>query len=203
MNTKAARKLSYGVYLLTAREGNRDNGCIINTAVQVASDPIRISVAVIRSNLTCDMIARTGIFNLSVLTREAEMGLIKRFGMQSGRDTDKFAGFADVRRSENGLYYLTKQTNAFLSLKVASAQDLGSHTLFIGELTNAEALSDGPSCTYAYYQDVIKSRVPKEEPVKKGWKCTVCGYVYEGETLPPDFVCPICKHGPEDFEPVG
>ena len=199
MNRKATYKLSYGVYLLSAREGERDNACIINTAVQVANDPTRISIAVIKGNYTHDMIERTGVFNLSAITEDAPFPLFQRFGMQSGRDADKFAGFESVARSENGLYYLTQWANAFMSLKVVQSLDLGSHTLFIGELVDGEVLSDAPTCTYAYYQSVIKNAAPKPA-VKKGWRCKVCGYVYEGETLPADFLCPLCKHGPEDFE---
>lgn len=203
MNTKVTRKLAYGVYLLSAREGGRDNACIINTAVQVANDPTRISIAVIKANLTCDMIAKTSLCNLSAITEDAEFSLFQRFGMQSGRDADKFAGFPDVARSGNGLLYLTAQSNGFLSLRIVASQDLGSHMLFIGELVDGEVLSDAPTATYNYYQTVIKNRAPQAAPVKKGWRCVVCGYIYEGETLPPDFVCPICKHGPEDFEPIG
>lgn len=205
MNTKVTRKLSYGVYLLTAREDGRDNACIINTAVQTASEPTRISLAVIKGNLTCGMIQRTGLCNLSAITEDAAFSLFQRFGMRSGRDGDKFEGFSDVARSGNGLYYLTAHSNSFMSLKIVDCQDLGSHMLFIGELTDGEILSDAPTATYAYYQDVIKNRALKEEAsqVKTGWRCVVCGYVYEGETLPPDFVCPVCLHGAEDFEPVG
>ena len=201
MNTKATYKLSYGVYLLSAKDGAKDNACIINTAVQVANNPTRISVAVIKGNLTHDMIARTGMFNLSAISEDAEFSLFQRFGMQSGRTADKFEGFDDVSRSENGLYYLTKWANAFMSLKVLEAHDLGSHTLFVGELVDGEVLSDAPSCTYAHYQNVIKKSAPKPAAAgKKGWRCTVCGYIYEGEKLPEDYLCPICKHGPEDFE---
>ena len=194
MNTKSLYKLSYGVYLLSAREGDRDNACVINTAVQTASNPTRISVASIKGGYTHDMIARTGQFNVSSLTEEAPMELFRRFGMQSGRDTDKLAGFADTARSANGLLYLTKYCNAFLSVKVTESHDLGSHTLFIGEMTDGEVLSDAPSATYNYYQTVIKARAAKPapaagKPVKK-WVCPVCGYVYEGPE-PPD-QCPVC-----------
>ncbi len=201
MNTKALYKLTYGVYLLTAREGGKDNGCIINTAVQVANQPTRISVAAIKGNLTHDMIARTGAFNLSSLTTEAAFSLFQHFGMQSGRSVDKFADFPDVARSANGLYYLTKWANAFFSLKVVESHDLGSHTLFVGELVDGDVLSSVPSCSYGYYQSDIKTKAA-QPAVRKGWRCTVCGYIYEGETLPEDYLCPICKHGAEDFEKV-
>ncbi len=200
MNTKALYHLTYGVYLLSANDGQRDNACIINTAVQVANNPTRISISVIRENLTNDIIAKTGRFNLSAITQEAEFSLFWRFGMQSGRTVDKFEGFPDVRRSENGLYYLTKWSNAFLSLKVIESHEMGSHTLYIGELEDAEVLSAAPSCTYSYYQSTIKKSALKPPTVKKGWRCSVCGYIYEGEDLPADYTCPICNHGPEDFE---
>ena len=199
MNTKALYNLTYGVYLLSAKENGRDNACIINTAVQVANNPTRISIAVIKGNLTHDMIAATGKFNLSAISTDAPFSLFKHFGMQSGRTADKFADFADVTRSENELYYLTKWANAFLSLKVTESHDLGSHTLFIGELIDGEVLAAVPSCSYGYYQSTIKKTAPKPA-AKKGWRCKICGYVYEGETLPADFICPLCKHGPEDFE---
>ena len=165
----------------------------------MANNPTRISVAVIKANLTNEIIAKTGRFNLSAITTEAEFSLFQLFGMKSGRDGDKFQSFTDVARSENGLYYMTKWANAFFSLKVVESQDLGSHTLYIAELEDAEVLSSAPSCTYGYYQSTIKKSAPKPA-VKKGWRCVVCGYIYEGETLPEDYVCPICKHGPEDFE---
>lgn len=200
MNTKALYKLSYGLYLLSARDGDRDNASIINTAIQVANEPTRLSVASIQKTFTHDMILKTGVFNVSALTTEAPFSLFQRFGMQSGRDADKFAGFEDVQRSENGLYYLTKNANAFFSCRVTESLDLGSHTLFIGELTDAQVLFDAVSCTYGYYQSDIKPRPAPKTPVKKGWRCTVCGYIHEGEHLPEDFICPICKHGVDVFE---
>lgn len=199
MNTKALYNLTYGVYLLSAKANERDNACIINTAVQVANNPTRISIAVIKENLTQEMITETGTFNLSAITADAPFSLFAHFGMQSGRTVNKFSDFTYVSRSENGLYYLTKWSNTFLSLRVVNSYDLGSHILFIGEVVDGEVLSDLPSCSYGYYQSTIKRSAPKPA-AKKGWKCKVCGYIYEGETLPEDYVCPICKHGAEDFE---
>jgi len=201
MDTNALFKLSYGLYLLSARENGRDNACIINTAVQVAEKPNRLSIAVSKANLTHDMIVSTGRYNLSTLTQEAEFSLFQHFGMQSGREADKFADFADVARSENGLLYLTKWANAFLSVQVMETLDLGTHSLFIGELTDGEVLSAAPSCTYAYYHSDIKTRAAKPT-AKKGWVCRICGYVYEGDELPEDYICPLCKHGVQDFEPL-
>ena len=202
MNTKALYNLTYGVYFMSAQQDGKDNACIINTAVQVANNPTRISIAAIKGNLTHDMILATGKCNLSPLSTDAPFSLFQHFGMQSGRDVDKFADFTDVTRSENGLYYLTKYSTAFLSLKIVETHDLGSHTLFIGELVDGEVLEKAENCTYGYYQTVIKAGAPKPAP-KTGWRCTVCNHVYEGENLPEDYICPICKHGVEDFEKIG
>ena len=199
MDPKALYNLTYGVYLLSAREGDKDNACIINTAVQVASHPTRISISSIKGNLTHDMILRTGRFNLSALTKNAPFSLFRQFGLQSGRDADKFSGFSHIARSENGLYYLTRWSNSYLSLQVVEVHDLGSHTLFIGELQDAAVQSADECCTYSYYQTNIKQTAPKPDG-KTGWRCKVCGYVYEGDPLPEGFRCPLCKHGPEDFE---
>lgn len=199
MNTKALYNLTYGVYLLSANENGKDNACIINTAVQVANNPTRISIAAIKGNLTHDMILSTGKFNLSSITTDAPFSLFQHFGMQSGRDVDKFEEYKDVARSENGLYYLTKYANSFLSLKVIDSIDLDSHTLFIAELVDGEVLSKEPCCTYGYYQTTIKANAPKPA-AKSGFKCKICGYVHEGKELPDNFLCPLCKHGPEDFE---
>lgn len=199
MNTKALYNLTYGVYLLSANENGKDNACIINTAVQVANNPTRISIAAIKGNLTHDMILSTGRFNLSSITTDAPFSLFQHFGMQSGRSTDKFADFTDVARSENGLFYLTKYANSYLSLKVTDSIDLGSHTLFIAELVDGDVLSSEPCCTYGYYQTHIKNTAPKPA-AKSGFKCKICGYVHEGKELPENFLCPLCKHGPEDFE---
>lgn len=194
-------KLSYGLFVLTAREGNRDNGCIINTAAQLTSTPNRIQIAVNKQNFTHDMILRTGVFNVSILTQDTPFKVFQQYGFCSGRDTDKFAGVPEARTA-NGLRYVEGCTNAVISGKVISATDYGTHTLFVAEVTEAKVLSSDPSVTYQYYFDHIK---PKPAPApaaekKTGWVCKICGYVYEGEELPPDFVCPLCKHGAEDFE---
>ena len=201
MDTKALYNLTYGLYLLTAREDGKDNGCIINTAIQAASDPVRVLVCVIKGNHTCGMIQRTGQFNISALTQDAPFALFRHFGMQSGRDVDKFAGYEGVFRSENGLYFLANHTNMYLSAKVTEQHDLGSHMLFIGEVTDAVVLDTQPPCTYAYYQSDIKPKPQKTQ--KKQWVCRICGHVYEGEEVPDDYLCPLCSHGKEDFELVG
>lgn len=203
MDDKALYKLTYGLFLLTAKENSIDNGCIINTAIQIANNPTRISIAVIQKNKTHDMILNTGVFNISAITTEADFALFKRFGMQSGRDVNKFEGFENVARSENGLYYLTGASNMYMSAKVTEHFDLGSHTLFIAELTDAKVLSDVSSCTYGYYQSDIKPKPVAANNEKKTWTCSVCGYVYEGDEVPDDFVCPLCHHGKEDFVLTG
>jgi flavin reductase (DIM6/NTAB) family NADH-FMN oxidoreductase RutF len=206
MNTKAMYKLSYGLFVCTAKRGDKINGCIINTAVQVASDPNRISIAINKANYTHDMVKETGMCNISVLSTEATFYIFKYFGFQSGRDVNKFDQTAPAHAlADNGIPYITQGTNAYFSLKVQQEVDLGSHTLFICEPTYMTVLSDAQSCTYEYYQSNIK---PKPQPVgetPKGqtiWRCTVCGYEYVGEELPDDFICPICKHGKDDFEIV-
>ena len=192
-------KLSYGLFVLTARDGSRDNGCIINTVTQLTDSPKRVSIAVNKQNLTHDMVLKTGVFNVSILSEEAPFAVFKHYGFQSGRDADKFSGVPVLARAQNGVYYLPYSTNAFLSGKVTQAIDLGTHTLFIADVTEARVLSAAPSMTYAYYFETVK---PKPAALQKqtGWVCKICGYVYEGETLPPDFICPLCKHGAEDFE---
>lgn len=198
MNPKALFKIPYGLFLLTARESNKDNGCIINTVMQVSENPTHICISVNKNNLTHDMILHTRMFNVSALSTSTSFDFFKHFGMQSGRTTDKFAEYPDAARSENGLLYLTKNTNMYLSAKVTMYLDLGSHTLFVGELINAELLSEEESCTYNYYQSNIKPK-PVANTSKTTWTCSVCGYVYEGEELPEDYICPLCKHGKADF----
>ena len=208
MNTKAMYKLSYGLFVCTAVRGEKKNGCIINTAIQVASEPNRISIAVNKANFTHDMIKDTGVCNISVISQDASFELFKHFGFQSGRDVDKFG--ADYATSnyviaENGIPYITSGTNAYFSLKVEQEVDLGSHTLFICEPTCMTVLAETSSCAYEYYQNNIKPKpeavgtTPKGETV---WRCRICGYEWVGEELPDDFICPICKHPKADFEKI-
>ena len=201
MDPKALFHITYGLYWLSVRSYGQDNACIINTAVQVASDPLTISISVNKANKTHDMIMESGRFNVSALTVDTPFDLFKRFGMQSGRDVNKFVGFEDVTRADNGVYVLSRYASAYLSCRLLRTVDLGSHTLFIAALEDAQVLSDRPACTYGYYQSDIK---PKPAPAKKkGWVCSVCGHVYEGEELPDGYICPLCRHGKEDFRPVG
>ena len=201
MDNKAMFKIGYGLYILTAKDGEKDNGCVINTAIQVTSTPNRISVTVNKQNYTHDMIMKTGVFHVSILSEKATFDVFKHFGFQSGRDVDKFADYKDATRSENGLYYVTGDTNAYISGKVINTLDLGTHTMFIADVTDAEVLADVPTTSYDYYQKNIK---PKPEAPKKvtGYVCKICGYIYEGDPLPEDFICPICKHGAADFEKI-
>ena len=193
-------KLGYGLYVLTVRDAEKDNGCIINTAMQLTSTPQRILLSVNKANYTNEVLLRTGLCNINTLTTQTPFSVFEHFGFQSGRTVNKFAECATETRSENGLIVLPKYTNACLSAKVVDTYDYGTHTLFIADVTEAKVLSDETSVTYQYYQDNIK---PKLQPAaKKGWVCKICGYVYEGETLPPDFICPLCKHGAEDFERI-
>ena len=191
--------LSYGLFVLTARDGAKDNGCIINTVTQLTDSPKRISIAVNKANLTHDMIVKTGEFNVSVLSNDAPFALFQHYGFQSGRNTDKFAGVQGMARSTNGIYYIPYCTSAFLSAKVTQTVEFETHTLFIADVTEAKLLSNFPSMTYAYYFANVK---PKPAALQKqtGWVCKICGWVYEGEELPPDIVCPLCKHGAADFE---
>ncbi len=197
IQNEAMFKLSYGLFVLTAKDGDKDNGCIINTAIQVTDSPKQIVVCVNKANFTHDMIVKTGEFNLSILTEKADFEIFRRFGFSSGKDADKFANYSNTKRSENGIIYITESVNAFMSAKVVSVVDCGTHSMFIAELSQAEVLSNDKSVTYQYYFDNIK---PKPEKKKKGFVCKICGYVYEGETLPSDFICPICKHPASDFE---
>ena len=199
--SNAVHKLTYGLFILTAKDGEKDNGCIINTVTQVTSEPNRITIAVNKANYTHDMIVKTGEFNVSVLTENSKFETYKHWGFQSGKDTDKLEAIS-FKRSENGITYIADETNAYISAKVVSSIDLGSHTLFIADVTASEVLSDDESVTYSYYHKNIKPSKPKTEEKKKGFICTICGYIYEGDTLPDDFICPWCKHPASDFEPL-
>ncbi len=213
IDNKAFHQFSYGLFLLTAQVDGRDNGCIVNTAIQSASEPRQVSVCCVKGSCTQEMIESAGAFCVSVLTEATPLAFFEHFGMQSGHDVDKFAESAvaeilggEVCRCENGFVY-ERTANAFFSCKVAAREDLGSHVLYNAEVVEARRLSDEPSITYDYYRNVTKKRAEGSIGSQGlgdivAWKCAVCGYIYEGAELPADFVCPICKHGAEDFEPV-
>ncbi|MGN0164614.1 MAG: flavin reductase [Lachnospiraceae bacterium] len=205
MNNKALYKLSYGLFVVTANQDGKDNGCITNTAIQAASGPDKITFAINKNNLTHDMILATGKYTVSVLSTSAEFDLYKHFGFQSGRDVDKFKDFNDVKRLENGTLCVTKGTNAYFSGNIIQTVDLGSHTLFIADISDMEVLSDEPSATYEYYRENVKPKpvdTGKKQNGQTVWRCTICGYEYVGEELPEDFICPLCKHPASDFEKV-
>ncbi|MBQ7125326.1 MAG: flavin reductase [Clostridia bacterium] len=201
VDNSAVFSISYGLYVLSAKDGEKDNGCIINTAQLVTDSPKRIAITVNKANYTHDIILKTGVFNLSVLSEDASFDIFKQFGFSSGRERDKFDGL-NCPSSENGVKYLDGSANAVISGKVQKTIDCNTHTVFIADITEAFRLSDKPSATYEYYLNHIKPKPPQTEENKVGFVCKICGYVYEGETLPADYICPLCKHGAEDFEPI-
>ena len=203
MDKKALYQLTYGVFLLSTKAGDKVNGCITNTCIQVANSPTRVAISVLNTNYTCDLIKESGIFALSLLDNTCTFQTIKHFGFQSGRDVDKFDGLT-LPTDVNGVPYLAWQTTAVISCKVLESTDLGSHTLFIAEVVDAKLLNDNAPLTYADYQANVK---PKPQEVKKekkivGWRCKICNYVYECSDLPADFTCPLCGHDKDDFEPI-
>ena len=202
IEANAMFKLSYGLFVLSAKDGAKDNGCIINTVMQITDSPKRISIVVNKQNYTHDMIVKTGAFNVSVLTQDAPFKVYEHFGFQSGRDVNKFAECETESRTENGILFVPKYANAVISGKVTAMQDCGTHTVFTADVTEAHVLSEVPAVTYAYYFANVKPKPQPLEADKKGFICKICGYVYEGDTLPADYICPLCKHGAEDFGPL-
>ena len=208
MDTKAFHKLSYGLYILTTSYNGKYAGCVVNTAMQVTSKPARISVTVNKENATEKMLEESCFFAVTALTQDAGMELIGKFGFQTSAETDKFAGFLTAV-DENGVKYVTERAAARISCRVIRTVDLGSHVLFVGEVTGAETLDSAEPMTYAYYHQVKKGVTPKNSPAyqeeigKKGWRCSVCGYVLESEEIPADYVCPICGQGRDKLEKLG
>lgn len=198
INNNAMFKLSYGLFVLSTNDG-KDNASIINTVTQVTDTPKRVAVTVNKSTYTCETIAKTDKFTISVLTENTPFSIFEQFGFTSGKDHDKFKSFNDFKRADNGRVYLTKYTNAYISCSVIEKIDVGTHIMFIADVVDADVLSDEPSLTYEYYFEHIK---PKNTSKPKGFVCKICGYVYEGDILPDDFICPWCKHGADDFEPI-
>ncbi len=191
--------IGYGLYVITSNDENRDNGLIVNAVMQVTNTPNRIAVAINKQNYSHDVIKSSGIMNVNCLSVNAPFSVFECFGFSSGRDTDKFAG-KEVKRSANGLVYLDSYINSYFSLSVESYTDLGTHGMFICSVTEAVNVSKEETMTYTYYHKNVKPKPQTEK--KKGYVCKICGYVYEGDPLPADFVCPWCKHGAEDFEPI-
>jgi len=196
MDPTALFKIGYGLYVVTANDGSKQNGQIANTVTQVASEPNRIAVSLNKANYTSDIVRKTGVMNVCTLSEDCPFQLFKHFGFQSGRNVNKFADYKHFDVASNGVAYLTKYANAFISLKVFDTVDMGSHWMFICDITESVVLSSVETMTYSFYQKYVK---PKPETDKKGWVCDICGYVYEGEELPEDFICPLCKHPASDF----
>ena len=192
-------RIGYGLYVVTSNDGKRDNGLIVNTVTQLTDNPYRVAVNINKANYSHHVIQQTGVLNVNCLSVEAPFSVFERFGFQSGRTVDKFEG-QKVNRSGNGLVFLDKYINAFMSLKVEQYVDLGTHGMFICSVTEARVMSDQETMTYTYYQNNVKPK-PQTEG-KKGFVCKVCGYIYEGDELPEDIICPLCKHGAVDFEPI-
>ena len=192
-------RIGYGLYVVTSNDGKKDNGLIVNTVIQLTDTPNRVAVNINKANYSHHVIKQTGVLNVNCLSTEAPFSVFQQFGFQTGRSVDKFAG-QTVHRSDNGLVFLDKYINAFMSLKVEDYVDLGTHGMFICSVTEARVISDRETMTYTYYQNNVKPK-PETEG-KKGFVCKVCGYIYEGDELPADYICPLCKHGAADFEPI-
>ena len=192
-------RIGYGLYVVTSNDGKKDNGLIVNTVIQLTDTPNRVAVNINKANYSHHVIKQTGMLNVNCLSTEAPFSVFQQFGFQTGRSVDKFAG-QTVHRSDNGLVFLDKYINAFMSLKVEDYVDLGTHGMFICSVTEARVMSNQDTMTYTYYQNNVKPK-PETEG-KKGFVCKVCGYIYEGDELPADYICPLCKHGAADFEPI-
>ncbi len=197
---KALFNIGYGLYVVTARDGDKDNGCIVNTVTQLTNTPNRIGVAINKVNLTHDMVKKTGMLNVNCLSTEAPFKVFEHFGFQSGRDVDKFANCENAMRADNGVIFLPHHINSFMSLKVERYVDLDTHGMFVCTINESRVINNVETMTYNYYQSHVKPRPQTDK--KKGWVCKICGYVYEGDPLPEDFICPLCKHGSADFEEI-
>lgn len=192
--------IGYGLYVVTSNDGKKDNGLIVNTVSQVTNTPNRIAVTINKDNYSHHVIKQTGMMNVNCLSTEAPFKVFETFGFQSGRNADKFAGMEPLH-SDNGIAFLPRYINSFMSLKVDQYVDLGTHGMFICSVTEARVISSVETMTYTYYQKNVKPK-PETEG-KKGFVCKICGYIYEGDVLPDDYICPLCKHGAADFEPIG
>ena len=199
IDATALFNIGYGLYVVTSNDGNKDNGAIINAIMQITNTPNRVAVTINKQNYSHDTIKSTGIMNINCLSTDAPFDVFKHFGFQSGRTVDKFADCTPLR-SDNGLAFLPRYINSFMSLKVESYVDLDTHGMFICSVTEARVLSDKETMTYTYYQNNVKPKPETKD--KKGYVCKICGYVYEGDELPEDYICPLCKHGAADFEEI-
>lgn len=199
IDSKALFNIGYGLYVVTTNDGTKDNGLIVNTVTQVTNTPDRVAVTVNKSNYSHDTIKKTGKMNVNCLSTEAPFKVFEAFGFKSGRDTDKFKDCSPIH-SENGLVVLPHYINAFMSLEVEQYIDLGTHGMFICSITESKVISDVETMTYTYYHKNVKPKPNTEK--KKGYVCKICGYIYDEGELPKDFICPLCKHGAEDFEEI-
>lgn len=199
MNPKALFQISYGLYVAASKFDKKMNGCIVNTVMQITDNPKQLAVAINKDNLTCEIIQKSRMVSLSVLSETAPFALFQHFGFQSGRKVDKFVNYPFALTRQE-LPYLTKHISAFIDCKVTNIVDLGTHLLFIASVNDCEILSGEKAMTYSFYHEFVKPQPAASSA--KGWRCNVCGYIYEGEELPPDFICPWCKHGVEDFEKI-
>ena len=207
MEKSPLQNFTYGLFFVTAKYRKKDSGCVTNTAIQVTSQPEQISIALNNASFTNEMIKQSEMFNVSVMNQNVDFELIKRFGFQTGRNIEKFENFKGMERSKNGIYYIKEGTNSFISVKTTETIDIGTHTMFVGKTTEMEILNNIKSATYEFYQNHIK---PKPELKSSGnksdkntvWRCSICGYEYEGEELPENFVCPVCGHTAEVFEKI-
>lgn len=199
LDTKALFNIGYGLYVVTSRDGDKDNGFIVNTVSQITSEPLTVAVAINKSNYSHDIIKKTGKMNVCPLSESAPFKVFETFGMQSGRNVNKFKD-CEPKRSENGLVVLPKYINSFFSLEIEKYIDMGTHGLFLCTVIEAEIISDETTMTYTYYHKNVKPKPQTDK--KKGFVCTICGYVHESETLPEDFVCPLCLHPASDFRPL-
>lgn len=199
--SNAMKNLSYGLFVVTSKNDKKQNGCITNTAMQVTTTPNQIMLAVNNQNYTCEQIKQSGVFNVSIIDESAKFDLFKHFGFQSGRNVDKFESFSAYKTASNGVYYITEGINSVICCKVVNSIDLGSHTLFIAEVTDEFDVASTPSATYSYYFKNIKPK-PQAKVEKTVWRCNICGYEEEVDELPDDFTCPLCNHPKSDFTKV-
>ncbi|MDD8048207.1 MAG: flavin reductase [Thomasclavelia sp.] len=206
MDNNAFRKLSYGLYVVSSKDSKKDNGCIANTFTQVTSSPAGVCITLNKDNYTTNQIKESKIYNVAVLLEEVDMDLIRNFGFQSGKDVDKYANIK-ADKDSLGIKYPTEGVAAVFSVEVTKEVELSTHIMFIGEVKDAKVLNDKEVLTYANYHKIKNGATPKNAPSyieekKTGWRCSVCGYIYEGENLPEDFICPVCKQPASVFEKI-
>ena len=195
------RNLTYGLFVLSAKDGDKTSGCIINTAMQVTDTPLKMCICVNKDSYTGQLIQRSRKFVVSVLDEDADFEIFRHFGFQCGRDCDKFGSWEDKGFTPEGIPYVSRGANAWIECEVDEEIDLGTHMMYIAFVHDAKILSDVPSASYTYYHTHIKPRKEEKEEGRAAWRCIICGYIYDGPDLPADFICPWCKHPASDFEP--